>query len=402
MSHLPESSPPQPDVLEHLHFTDIGARGDGIAEPEGEPPVFTFGVIPGERARVRVRARKRNWVATDLLDVETPSPHRVTPRCPLFGTCSGCQLQHVAYPHQVTLKKRMVQRELALEPLLRDVPVRDVIAAKNPWNYRNHARFTVRNGELGFIRHYKRQFLKVPHCDLMDPRINDMLRTLQGRLTGQTQCNMRVGAGPEDAIVQPNLSAYDVPFASGQTHLVEQLGTRRFRVSAPAFFQVNRAQAEQLGAVVVEQAAPTPDAVVVDAYAGVGTFAAQLATHAAKVLAIEESGPATEDARQNLADLPNVQVHTGNSEELLAGLEGPITSVILDPPRSGCRESALQAVQRLRPSRVVYVSCAPSTLARDLAQMCGPEGAFDCVQIQPVDMFPHTHHVECVATLVLR
>ena len=142
-----------------------------------------------------------------------------------------------------------------------------------------------------------------------------------------------------------------------------------------------------------------PRGVVVDAYAGVGTFAVLLSPRVGTVIAIEESGPAVEDARLNAEGLANVEFRLGKTEEILGQLPGPVDAIVLDPPRSGCRPEALQAVLDHGPARVVYVSCEPETLARDLRVLVDATPGYELLEVQPVDMFPQTHHIECVATL---
>lgn len=379
-----------------ITLTDIAPKGDAVGEIDGLPAFVARG-IPGERVAVRIRRRRRTWIATDLLEVVEPAADRVEPRCPLFGTCAGCQLQHVSYPRQLALKQRMVAAQLERFGEFVDPPVAMPIGADDPWHYRNHARFTIRDGQLGFVRRFRRQFLPVPSCPIMDLRINAVLGTFQGQLAGRTQCNVRVGAEPDALMIQPDLEPAPGGLATGQPHLFERLGGRRFRVSAASFFQVNRAGAERLFELVRDAVGADEDRVVLDAYAGVGTFAALLAPHVGRVIAIEESGPAVADARVNLEGLGNVEMRLGKTELILAELDERIDAVILDPPRSGCYPSALGALLRLRPATVVYVSCDPATLARDLRILV--DGGYLLESVQPVDMFPHTSHVECVTTL---
>lgn len=381
------------------HFDRLAPKGDAIASQGLDKPIYASGVVPGEEALVKIRRIRRNWVAVDVEQITAPSTDRVQPRCPLFETCSGCQLQHVAYPRQLELKRKLVAELITESSGIGEPPVREVIGADDPWYYRNHARFTVKDGRLGFVRRFRRQWFEVPHCYIMEPAINEMLDRLGGRLPGASQCNIRKGAGAPAPMIQPKLQLEDPSIETGQPHIYEELGGHRFRVSAPSFFQVHRAQAEKLIEVVRRHVGHDPEAVLVDAYAGVGTFAALLAGSVGKVIAIEESGPAIEDARENLAGLANVELRVGKSEELLPQLDERIDAVILDPPRSGCRPEALQAVAQRRPKTLVYVSCDPMTLGRDLAVLAGPAGPFELVEIQPVDMFPHTHHIECVAHL---
>lgn len=396
--------PPPPPGLEvgaeiEVELSELAPKGDAIGQV-GDKAVFVSAAIPGERVKVRIRRHRREWIAVDLLEVLQPSPDRIEPRCPLFSECSGCQFQHIAYPRQLELKRQVVARQLREHGGFEEAPVAPVLGADEPWHYRNHARFTVQQGQLGFVRHFRRQFLPVAQCPIMEPRINEVMTTLHGTLEGATQCNVRVGRPEGSLMIQPRLPEAEGRPPSGQPALVDELLGRPFRISAAAFFQVNRAQAERLIELVRERVNAGPQGVVVDAYAGVGTFAVLLAPHVGRVIAIEESGPAVEDARINAEGLASVELRLGKSEEILGQLEGPVDAIILDPPRSGCRPDALQAVIEHGPARVVYVSCEPESLARDLRVLV--DGGYTLLEVQPVDMFPQTHHVECVATLCRR
>jgi 23S rRNA (uracil1939-C5)-methyltransferase len=393
--------PPPPPGLEvgqevEVTIDDLAPKGDGVG-PLGDKRAFASRTIPGERVRVKIRRHRREWIAVDLLEVIEPSPDRVEPRCPLFEHCSGCQLQHMAYPRQLALKQALVVRQLRDHGGFVDAPVAAVLGAENPWYYRNHGRFTVHDGQLGFVRHFRREFLHVPHCPIMERGINDVMAKVDGRLQGATQCNVRVGGPAGSLMIQPKLPQLDGDPPSGQASLDEELLGRRFRVSAAAFFQVNRPQAERLIALVRERVDAGAQGVVVDAYGGVGTFAALLSPHVGKVISIEESGPAVQDAKVNIEGLANVELVLGKTEEVLAGIPGPVDAIVLDPPRSGCQPEALRAVIEHAPRRVVYVSCDPETLARDLRVLV--DAGYELLEVQPVDMFPQTHHIECVATL---
>ncbi len=375
----------------------LGDMADGIAFFE-DKPLYVSDVIPGERVRVRIRKRFRKNAVGVAQTILEPSPDRVDPRCPLVGTCSGCQFQHVAYERQLAIKEHTVRRFLKAANVDLSV-LRTPQGSANPWHYRNHGRFTVHDGEIGFVQRRQKKFFRVDHCYLMDPGINDILDRLQAKLPNASQCNVRVGSRTGDRMVQPALGVEALGVESGQETFTEELGGRRFRVSAPAFFQVNTAQAERMTELIGQRLQLTGTERVVDAYAGVGTFAAMVASGAREVVAIEESGPAMKDAEVNLHDLVNVQLQVGRTEDRLETLEGPVDRLILDPPRRGCHPRALAAVERRQPARIIYVSCEPQTLARDLARL---QKTFEVVDIQPVDMFPHTKHVEVIATLARR
>ena len=398
----PEGAPqghPRPGDRLRLTLEAWGRLGEATAQHEGWR-VFVFGGIPGEEVVVEVLKRRREYLAARVVEVVSPSPHRVTPPCPYFDPCTGCQYQHVSYEHQLVLKAQMVtdafRRVAGLEP-----PLAPTLPSPHQYGYRNHARFTVGpGGVLGYVNRETRRFVPIGRCLIMHQGINDILRQLQGRCAETTQLSVRYGVNTGQFLVQPSLRNPEVPVPTGQTHYTEALGGRTFRVASPSFFQVNTAQAERLVALVRERLALTGDEVVVDAYAGVGTFAVLLAPYARRVVAIEESPAAVRDAEANAAGLENVRFLLGRTEDVLLTLEERPHAVVLDPPRTGCAPRALEALMALRPSRVVYVSCDPASLARDVKVLCG--GPFALVEVQPVDMFPQTHHVECVATLTLR
>ena len=232
---------------------------------------------------------------------------------------------------------------------------------------------------------------------LMTPWINRTLDRFQDQCRETTQLSMRYGVNTGEWLIQPTLRSAEVPLATGQTHFSEQLLGHTFRVASPSFFQVNTEQTERLAEMVRDRLRLSGGEVVVDAYAGVGTFAALFAPSSRKVIAIEESTAAVRDAAINTLGLENVVLVGKKTEEALDTLDEEPDAVILDPPRAGCHPAVLEALVRRGPARVVYVSCDPATLARDLDIMV--RGGFGLASIEPVDMFPQTHHVECVATL---
>ena len=388
------------DELVELVLGDIAPSGDTTAEFE-DGPIEVFGGIPGERVVARIhryRKRRRQIVAAIVVEVIDASPHRVAPPCPYYGPCSGCQWQHIDYPHQLVLKAGAMRRALAGHPDLDGVPVAATIPGPDRLGYRNHARFTVRRqGRLGFTNRITRRFVEVDRCLLMDDGINDFLSRLQGRVAETTQLSVRYGTGTGEWLIQPAMKSETIPMPTGQTHYRERLFERTFRIASPSFFQVNTRQAEALGELVLARLELTGSETVVDAYAGVGTFAALAAQHAGRVIAIEESTAAVRDAAVNIGGLQNVEFIDAKTEDALSGLECSPDAVILDPPRVGCHPDAIDAVVRIGAARVVYVSCDPASLARDLAMLVS--GGYRVCRVEPIDMFPQTHHVECVSTL---
>ena len=399
MERVARAEPQIGDLL-HLTLEGMGRFGETLASVEGRA-VSVFGGIPGERVTAEVVRRGRGHTAARVTEVLEPSPHRVTPPCPYFWPCTGCQWQHISYDHQLELKRRIVQADLAASPALADVEVRPTLPSPQSYGYRNHARMTVGpRGTLGFVNRTTRRFLQVERCMLMDPWINDAIGGLQGHAAETTQLSVRYGVNTGQWLVQPRLVDPGVTFPTGQKHYEEALLGRSFRVASPSFFQVNTPQAEAMVRLVERELGSTGADLLVDAYAGVATFAVLLAPSYRRVVAIEESAAAVRDGEANAAGLSNVTFRQGRTETVLASLEETPDAVILDPPRAGCHPRAIEALNRLVPPRVVYVSCEPETLARDLALLTA--GPYRVEQVQPIDLFPQTHHIECIATLVLK
>ena len=386
--------------IARLTLDRFGALGDTVAEFEGRE-INVFGGIPGERVEcriVRYRRRRKAAVSAIVTGVLEPSPHRVASPCPYFGPCSGCQWQHIDYAHQLELKREAVRQAVDEYDSLRGTDVGATMPSGGVFGYRNHARFTVRRqGSLGFVNRITRRFVKIDECLLMAPGINELLSRLQGRSGATSQLSIRYGVNGGDWLIQPRLSINDVGMETGQTHYTERLLGRDFRIGSPSFFQVNTAQAERLVGLVAQRLRLSGRETVVDAYAGVGTFAALLAEDAGRVIAVEESDAAVGDARVNVAGIDNVEIVLGKVEDVIDDLDIVPDAVVLDPPRAGCQTQVLEAVERWNPPRICYVSCDPSSLARDLDIMAGLGLAVE--SIDPVDMFPQTHHVECVAAL---
>ncbi|MQF69251.1 23S rRNA (uracil(1939)-C(5))-methyltransferase RlmD [SAR202 cluster bacterium AD-804-J14_MRT_500m] len=384
----------------NLRLEDWGRLGEAVAHINGRT-IFVFGGVPGEDVVAEIIMERRGYIAAQVIDVIKPSDHRVVPPCRYFGDCTGCQWQHISYEHQLDVKQGQVIDALWRVGGFREPDVLDVIPSPKQFGYRNHARFTIRqNGTLGYVNRETRRFVPVNSCMLMHEGINGILTKLQGQCGETTQLSIRYGVNTGEYLVQPNLSKPPKELTTGQTHYEEQANGVLFRVASPSFFQVNVQQLETIVGLISQRLDLSGTEIIVDAYAGVGTFAVLLAPFVSKVIAIEDSPAAVDDARANAKDCTNVEFILGRAEDALATLDEAPNILILDPPRKGCDVGALEAVKRLAPSHVVYVSCDPVTLARDLKILCA--GSFYLKEVQPIDMFPQTHHVECVATLAHR
>jgi 23S rRNA (uracil1939-C5)-methyltransferase len=400
--------------------------------PDGRV-VFVPRSLPGERVEIRLRETRTDYARGELISVMRPASGRLAPPCPSYAVgCGGCSWQHASYDLQLELKRTVVVDQLSRIGGIADADsvVHAPIGMVDPWHYRNQARFSVgrRYGELCFTYRASHRLLRIDYCWIVQPRINAVLERLQGQLAQSErrlhQVLIRVGSNTGELMVAPSLP--EVPeIASGQPFLEEEVLGRRFRLRGPSFFQVNtRREQRPVPAAVARAACPVlpppadglsvaellvllvldrldlrPDDLIVDAYCGVGTFALLMAPFVGEVVGIEEARVAIDDATHNGRDVPNARFVLGKTEHVLPNLvlaRRP-AAVVLDPARAGAQPAVLEALLHLKPPKLVYVSCDPSTLARDLRTLIA--GGYTLTEVQPIDMFPQTYHIECVAVL---
>ena len=383
-----------------LELTSWGSLGDTLAAFEDDT-INVFGGIPGEQVEVRIlryRRRRQDHVSGIVTRVLTASPHRVEAPCGYFGACTGCQWQHIDYEHQLELKRDRVSDNFSKYSQLQEVQVPPTLASPQLLNYRNHARFTVRNGgQMGFVNRLSRRFVKINECMIMAPGINESVRALQDNVAETTQLSIRLGVNTGDWLIQPLMISSEIAIKTGQTHYTERLMGHDLRIASPSFAQVNTPQTEQMMELVRDRLGLTGQEILIDAYAGVGTFAVLLASSVRKVIAIEESDAAVKDAAVNTDGIDNLDFIKGKTEDVLKELGETPDAVILDPPRVGCHPDTLETLISHPSRRIAYVSCDPETLARDLAVLV--DGGYEVESVQPIDMFPQTHHVECLTVL---
>ena len=390
------------DDFKFLKLDSMGPAGNTSATYNDEP-IAVFGGIPEEEviAQIfRVQTKRQKNTSAIVTEVLKPSKHRVKPPCPYFGPCTGCQWQHIGYSFQLQLKQQNIENEFAKYSNLEDIHISKTMPCPLEFDYRNHARFTVRNnGELGFVNRITRKFIRVDSCMLMTPWINDALQFLQTKCKETTQLSIRYGINTGESIIQPKLHNSNIHLSSGQTHYQENVSGTSFRIGSPSFFQVNTVQAEKLINLVRERIVLTGKELIIDAYAGVGTYSVLLAPFVKKVIAIEESKAAIKDASVNAIGIDNIEFVAGKTEDIFETLEESPDAVILNPPRVGCHPETLESIVRRQTNKIIYISCNPETLARDLHLLV--KRGFNITNIEPVDMFPQTHHIECVATLII-
>ncbi|MBI5653932.1 MAG: class I SAM-dependent RNA methyltransferase [Chloroflexi bacterium] len=413
-----------------LRLTAMTQGGEAMGRDETGRVIFVPHAIADETVIVEIVEQKKNFARARLIEIITPSPARVAPRCPHFGarrggvtppqqSCGGCQWQHIAYPAQLQFKTEIVREQFARIGKLPDAPVRDTSGMSEPWQYRNHVQFQLNaDGQLCLRALESHDLVPIRECHIIHPLLDEIFRALDfaeadfasvtlraGTRTGQKMVILegRDDDPPEIEIDEPVSIAYQVPSGEtvaliGQTALEEKLGERVFRVSPVSFFQVNTEMAERLIELVARYLAPRADDVLLDAFGGVGTFGLTLAPRVARVIAIEENPRAIEDARTNASDLSNVEFHIGAVENVLPQIDAHITLAVADPPRAGFAPRALDALIAHAPRALAYVSCDPATLARDARKLV--DAGYRLIETQPVDLFPHTYHIETVSLFV--
>ena len=403
--------------------------------------------LPGEKVRVRVYRNHKNYSEADLLAVLSPSPHRITPKCPLFGSCGGCQYQHLTYAEQLKWKRQQVQEVLKYMAGV-EFPVLPVMGSPREFGYRSKITPHFRAGRanppdepradgssgglalpqfpIGFLKQGTRfDLVDVPHCDIATPEINAKLPEVRAK----TQALLAAGEYKRDATLllrhsqEGVVTDYDAVIhevievagcgsalardtnPSRASSLPQQAGSTkplRLRFLARDFFQNNPFILPAFTGYVREQAAGSGAKFLVDAYCGSGLFALSCAPAFERVTGIELSATSVKFATENAAanGIGNAVFRAGDAAQIFAGLDFPPadTAVVIDPPRKGCDEPFLQQLFAFGPRAVVYVSCDPATQMRDLKGFIA--AGYQLTAVQPFDLFPQTRHLECVITLV--
>ena len=371
-----------PAVGEHLTLTitDIAFGGEGVARIE-DFVIFVPFVQVAEVVEAEVTETKKRFGRARLRRVIQPSPDRVTPACRYFGDCGGCQYQHIAYASQLQLKHKQIcdlfQRLGGIDPNI----VEPLIPCPQPYGYRN--RIMIRSQwdkfkqglNIGFIRADNRLVVDIEECPIAESALNEQIK------------NVRQNPPPK-----------------GGLKVVLRISPDGWEVPRDSFFQNNFFLLPKLLEVVGQSLRKAGTKHLVDVYCGVGFFGIELAGLVESFVGVELDRLAIEAARKNASShgVSNGEFVAGAAEDLLPGLlrrfTPPATTVLLDPPRKGCPRQMLELLRQIRPAQVIYVSCHPATMARDLNTLCA-DGVFTLAQVTPLDMFPQTQHVEAIADL---
>ncbi|MBC6301331.1 23S rRNA (uracil(1939)-C(5))-methyltransferase RlmD [Listeria booriae] len=436
-------------------FEDLTHDGNAVAKIDGYP-IFVPQGLPDEIAQIKVLKANKNYGFGKIIELTKESADRVTPPCLVYSQCGGCQLQHLSYDGQLRMKQKQVAQVMKRIGK-QDVEVLPTLGMENPWNYRNKAQVPVGfvNGRLvaGFYQQRSHQIIDMNTCLIQQEENNEVIQTARAifakyyvepydettrkgvlrhlmtrfaTTTGElmlvivtTKLNFPNKAEilaelqqsiPElTSLVQNvNTANTNVIFGeqtvvlAGREYIMDTIQGISFAISARSFYQVNPEQTEILYAEALKLAGLTGEETVIDAYCGIGSISLCLAKEAKHVYGVEIVPQAIEDARANakLNKMDNVTFAVGKAEEVIPdwfkqGIKADV--LVVDPPRKGCDAALLQTILKMKPKRVVYVSCNPATLARDMLVLT--EGGYEAKMVQPVDMFPQTTHVECVTVL---
>ncbi|OBW51636.1 23S rRNA (uracil-5-)-methyltransferase RumA [Solibacillus silvestris] len=452
------SAPIKKNDRQTVYIEDLTHDGNGVAKIDGYP-LFIQGALPGETAEIHVMKTLKNYGFAKVVNILEKSPDRVEAPCVYFSQCGGCQLQHLSYEGQLKWKQNMVANVMKRLGKI-DAPVHPVKGMEEPWHYRNKSQLPFAQNEsgqmvAGFYKTKSHSIVDMERCLIQtgeaDVVMADLKRELEilglrpydekshqgmlrhvvvrkGRATGEVMVVLVTKSKkfPQaSAVIEkiraliPNITSIvqnvngektNVIFGNdtftlwGKDTIEDTIGNVRFEISARSFYQVNPVQTEVLYKQALDYAQLTGNERVIDAYCGIGSISLFLAQKAGHVMGVEIVEQAIEDAKRNAAlnGFTNTYFEAGPAEEVIPrwykeGKEADV--LVVDPPRKGCDEALLSTIIEQKPKRVVYVSCNPATLARDLRIL--EDGGYKTQEVQPVDMFPHTTHCEAVAWLEL-
>lgn len=433
-----------------------GYEGEGVAKPDGFP-IFVPGALKGEKVKIIIVKLSKNHGFGKLIEVLEPSLERVESVCPIYKRCGGCQLQHMSYEGQLRFKKNRVIDCIERIGKIKDAAIYDTLGMSDPSRYRNKVQLPVGRGKdepnIGFYAARSHEIINLQQCFIQHQVGDEVVKLTREWMkkykissydeeTGLGTIRhvmIRKGFKSGEAMVVLVTSTKELPYKEefiklvveqipdiksivqninskktnvvlgpdnitlwGNDTITDYIGQFKFNISPLSFFQVNPVQTEILYGKALDYAKLSGEETVFDAYCGTGTISLFLSQKARKVYGVEIIEDAIINARENakLNGIHNAEFFVGEAENVIPKLiaEGKIADVVVvDPPRKGCDKSLIEAITKMGPKRVVYVSCDPATLARDLEifQHLG----YKTVEVQPVDMFPQTAHVECVVRI---
>lgn len=436
-----------------LDIIDINSEGQGVGKYEGFT-LFINGGTLRDKVKVKIIDLKKSFGIANTIELLEKSPYRVEPECKYFHSCDGCQLQNLNYQKQLELKQDMVKNNIKKIGNIKNVPVKKIIGMDNPYRYRNKGEFKVgKDYNIGYFKKGTHEIYPIDKCIIQNEAVDEIVelvreymkkyklegydtKTKKGiirniiiRITRDNKVmviivtkkeklpykeklidiliNKDKSNNYEITSIYQNINKKDTSVVLGpkniklygESRIVDYIGEYKFFISPKSFFQVNPIQTEILYDKVVEYLNLKGHETVVDLYCGIGTIAIYISKYAKKVYGVEIVKDAIEDAKENtkLNNIDNVEFIQGKSEDMLPMLISKginIDALVVDPPRKGLDKSLINSIVKANPQKIVYVSCNPSTLARDLGYLA--EKGYEVKEVQPVDMFPFTTHVECI------
>lgn len=403
-----------------LTLTNLVYGGEAMGRlPDGKA-VFVPFALPGEKVLIHLTTEKRGYARGELVEILEKSPLRVEPVCPYFGKCGGCHYQHLTYAESLVAKQNILKEQLERIGGLSNPPVEQTVPSPEPLQYRNIVQFHLTpEGALGFYKQNTKDILPVEKCFLPKEALDPIWHQLDfGEDTAIERVGLRLGMEDEIQLIlesseleAPALTVEDLPISvvhlspagslllAGNPFIFMEVSAHTFRVSAASFFQINTKMAEKLVAHLLKTASQyqplTRKTTLLDVYCGVGLFSAFFAPLVGKVIGVESSPSACDDYAYNLDDFDNVELYEAPAEIALPAIAETPDIIILDPPRGGIARQAMDGLLKLSPPLILYVSCDPSTLARDAKKLIA--GGYRLESVTPFDMFPQTYHIESVS-----
>ncbi|MBN2260723.1 MAG: 23S rRNA (uracil(1939)-C(5))-methyltransferase RlmD, partial [Clostridiales bacterium] len=432
------------DKLYEIEIIDLTDKGEGIGKID-DLAVFIDGAVPGDHVKIKISQLKKNYGIGEIVEIISESEIRTKPLCMHFEDCGGCQVQNIKYEEQLKIKKQIVKDALDRIGHQNDYELFDTIGMENPYGYRNKSSFPLDSeGNMGFYKKRSHDLIEIEDCVIQGNLINKVMKEIQRQIkileisiynetshkgmlrhvviresksksevmvifvtNGKSLNGLEIlsaslmNSFPEVISIYQNINkdkgnrimGFHNQLISGEAEIIDKIKEYSFKISPNSFFQVNNSQTEKLYQTALDYAELKGDEIIFDLYCGIGTITHFLAEKAKKVYGIEIVGEAIDDAIENtkLNQLDNIEYILGRAEEEIDQLYYSRISpniVVVDPPRRGLDTKLIDKIIEIKPEKIVYVSCKPSTLARDVAVFTA--NGYKLIKAQPVDMFPHT------------
>ena len=396
-------------------LTTFTYGGDAMGRLPDNRAVFVPFGLPGEKVHIRLTQEKKNFARGEIVEILDAAPERIEAKCKHFSVCGGCHYQNLPYEKQLIAKAEILADQLKRIGKVENPPVMPMVACPDPWNYRNHMQFSLdRDGKLGFQQANSNWVIPITECHLPESPIGNFWSQLEFEPeTNVERVSLRNGVDddlmlvlesrdhePPELEIEAGISVTHVyegntVVIAGSDHIIMNVSGRDFKVSAASFFQVNTIMAGKMVEHLMAKLPVTESTTLLDVYCGVGLFSAFFAPKCKTVIGIESSESSTEDFTVNLDEFDNVELYESNAEDVIPHLEAKPDIVLVDPPRAGLDKAVVDGILKLNPRHIAYVSCDPSTLARDTARLIN--GGYKLKEVTPFDLFPQTYHIESIS-----